>query len=468
MIAGRFRSVGRIGAIVVVVAGLLVLLGWALNRSTLKSLAPGQESMKADTAVMLVLSGVALWLLGHKRLSPRWRHLAYACAVLVLLIALGVVFEYVVGRNVGIDQLLFVERAPSSSSPGRPAPRTAVGLILIGLALLLWDVRVGRIWPSHILSLVVFAIAALGLMGYASGVRSLYGIGSYSRMAPATAASFAVLAVSLLVSRPTRGATRLAASDSAGGILIRRFLPFVIIFPAVLGALRAAGQNAGLYGWEVGLWIMVTGVTAMFSILTWAFAHEIDHLDQERDELAEELAHLAQHDPLTGLFNRRRFDEECGRAFAHARRYGSEVAVAMIDLDGLKHINDTLGHAAGDDALSAAANTLTQTVRATDIVARLGGDEFAVLLPQADYSSARAVAQKLVDAIRQNSVQSGDHEVQLTTSLGMAISDHDTNRTAQSLLAAADLALYAVKQRGGDDYEMTLEHTSVGQDPQSR
>lgn len=461
-IANRFRAVGRMGTIVVVVVGLLVLLGWALDSSALKSLGPGQESIKSDTAVMLVLSGVALWLLGHERLSPRWRHLAYACAVLVLLVALAVVFEYVAGRNVGIDQLLFAERPPGGSSPGRPAPKTALGLALIGLALLLWDVRMGRAWPSHILMLVVFVVAALALMGYASGVRSLYGIGSYSRMAPATAASLAVLALSLLASRPTRGATRLAASNSAGGILIRRFLPLVITFPAAFGALQLSGQNAGLYGAAVGLWIMVMGVTVMFSTLTWSFAHEIDHLDQERDKLSDELASLAQRDPLTGLFNRRRFDEELARAFAHARRYGSEVAAAMIDLDRLKHINDTLGHAAGDDALCAAATALTQTVRATDIVARLGGDEFAVLLPQADYSSARAVAQKLVCAVRQNRVQPSGHDLKLTTSLGMAISDHDANGDPLSLLAAADLALYTVKERGGDGYEMTPEHAGVG------
>src|SRR4029077_7953216 len=114
----------------------------------------------------------------------------------------------------------------------------------------------------------------------------------------------------------------------------------------------------------------------------------------------ERLRHMADHDQLTGLINRRRFDEELKRELARAGRYAEHSAVLSLDIDNFKGINDSAGHAAGDAVLSHVARVLTERSRASDVVARLGGDEFAVLLSAVGAKDARTAAEHLLAEIR--------------------------------------------------------------------
>src|SRR5215218_5329507 len=116
----------------------------------------------------------------------------------------------------------------------------------------------------------------------------------------------------------------------------------------------------------------------------------------ERAEKTEaELRFLAEHDSLTGLLNRRRFRAELDQYVSFAARYGGRGAVMVIDIDGLKEVNDRLGHQAGDRMIRRVAEILRERVRATDIVARLSGDEFAVLMPQSDTAGALQLGEDL-------------------------------------------------------------------------
>jgi len=122
-----------------------------------------------------------------------------------------------------------------------------------------------------------------------------------------------------------------------------------------------------------------------------AVTHVMDVSDRKQFE--GQLQHLADHDALTGLFNRRRFSEEVERALKRSKRFGEEEgAVLFLDLDGFKFVNDTLGHAAGDDLIARVVNLLDANLRETDTLARVGGDEFAVLLARCDQTSAVIVA----------------------------------------------------------------------------
>jgi diguanylate cyclase (GGDEF)-like protein/PAS domain S-box-containing protein len=121
----------------------------------------------------------------------------------------------------------------------------------------------------------------------------------------------------------------------------------------------------------------------------------------ERKRAEARLRHLAEHDALTGLPNRRRFARELDRHVAHARRYGAEGAVIVLDVDHFKQINDRGGHEAGDRLLAHVADTLRARLRDTDVLARLGGDEFAILLPRGDRAAAGAVARSLVATIHE-------------------------------------------------------------------
>jgi diguanylate cyclase (GGDEF)-like protein/PAS domain S-box-containing protein len=159
------------------------------------------------------------------------------------------------------------------------------------------------------------------------------------------------------------------------------------------------------------------------------------------------LVHLAHHDALTGLPNRKLLQDRLEQALARARRYDDAVGVIFVDLDGFKAINDTVGHDAGDQVLRVVAERLTGMVRASDTVSRLGGDEFVVVLPGIGaVENAVRVAEKILEAVSRV-VRFGEEELFVTPSLGIAVwPEH--GRTAEALIRHADHAMYHVKARG--------------------
>jgi diguanylate cyclase (GGDEF)-like protein/PAS domain S-box-containing protein len=164
----------------------------------------------------------------------------------------------------------------------------------------------------------------------------------------------------------------------------------------------------------------------------------------ERREYEARLRHLADHDPLTGLLNRRGFEASLTGHVARCRRYGPAGALLVIDLDGFKDVNDTHGHHAGDALLVDVAAGLAERVRETDVLARLGGDEFAVLLPVETAGQAEIAAEALAAVIREVGRDRG-----VTASVGVALMDA-TVETGDELLVRADRAMYAAKAAGRD------------------
>jgi len=163
---------------------------------------------------------------------------------------------------------------------------------------------------------------------------------------------------------------------------------------------------------------------------------------QARDRDA--LARSALTDPLTGLGNREAFNRTLSRELQRMRRYGEPVALAMLDLNGFKVVNDTLGHAAGDRALVAVAAALRATVRASDAAFRWGGDEFAIVMPNLAPEAGAAAAQRMVDAIANIDVDG----LPLRASVGLANSPHDGD-DADTLLRRADDLMYEIKGSRG-------------------
>lgn len=171
----------------------------------------------------------------------------------------------------------------------------------------------------------------------------------------------------------------------------------------------------------------------------------------ERAEKTEmELRFLADHDPLTGLLNRRRFRAELDQHVSFTSRYGGQGAVMVIDIDGLKAINDRLGHQPGDNLIRCVAEMLRGRVRATDIVARLSGDEFAVLMPQTDTAGALQLGEALRAEVADGcSEWSGAAEdAAPTISVGIATFGTERLGGAEAVLVAADEAMYRAKEGG--------------------
>ncbi len=182
--------------------------------------------------------------------------------------------------------------------------------------------------------------------------------------------------------------------------------------------------------------------------------HFLDQVQDvtERRRFEHELRHLADHDPLTGLFNRRRFEQELERHVSEVARYGPRGALLVLDLDHFKYVNDALGHHAGDELILSVAAVLQDRLRETDTLARLGGDEFAVLLPHADAQAAEHVAAELVRAVREEAaVAAGDRSRRATTSIGIAPFARG-DLSGEELLIEADLAMYDAKEAGRDRY----------------
>jgi diguanylate cyclase (GGDEF)-like protein/PAS domain S-box-containing protein len=172
----------------------------------------------------------------------------------------------------------------------------------------------------------------------------------------------------------------------------------------------------------------------------------------ERRHAEEKVQNLAFYDSLTGLPNRRLLLDRLGQALAQARREGTLVGLAFLDLDNFKTINDTLGHASGDALLQEVAKRLQESVRSSDTVARLGGDEFIVILNKLDHADlAAAIAEKFLE-IFSHPFHLGEREIFATTSIGLALYPLDAGGE-EELLSRADMAMYRAKERGRNLYQ---------------
>lgn len=164
-----------------------------------------------------------------------------------------------------------------------------------------------------------------------------------------------------------------------------------------------------------------------------------------RRRAAVELAERADTDPLTGLFNRRRFDEELEVAVGLARRHGEHAAVLVLDLDRFKSVNDTWGHAAGDDLIVRVADVLRARLRTTDSIGRPGGDEFCVLLRRCGAGDARTVAEDLLRDL----ADAAEPRLATAASIGVCLVGNGEERSGTDVLQAADHAMYEAKRAGG-------------------
>jgi len=176
----------------------------------------------------------------------------------------------------------------------------------------------------------------------------------------------------------------------------------------------------------------------------------------ERVRLETELSHQAFHDSLTGLANKALFSDRLNLAVARMERTRKPMAVMFLDLDNFKTVNDSLGHATGDDLLRAVAEVLTGCIRAADTAARLGGDEFAVLIEHIDgHADIATLAERILTALRRP-VTLGTTEVVATASIGITFGVPGS--TGEQLLRNADLAMYMAKEQGKDRFEEFRDH----------
>jgi signal transduction histidine kinase/CheY-like chemotaxis protein len=286
----NFRRLSQSAAALVVLIGASALTGWVLGLDVLKSVVPGQVTMKANTALCFILLGSSLAALAapHARLGTR--RAARAAAVAVGGVSLVIFSQFLFGWNLGVDELLFTDPpgAVNTSSPGRMAPNTALAFVLMAAALVCLDAPSNRRYRlPNVLALIAGAAALLALVGYATGVVSLYGVSRLTQMAVPTALGIILLSLGVVCARPDRGLARVLSADTAAAALGRRILPAIILVPSLLGVVRLAGQDAGLYGDGVGTWLLIVAVITLLTPVAWRLVRTLARAEGQREDALE-------------------------------------------------------------------------------------------------------------------------------------------------------------------------------------
>ncbi|MBL0746383.1 putative bifunctional diguanylate cyclase/phosphodiesterase [Nocardioides baculatus] len=179
----------------------------------------------------------------------------------------------------------------------------------------------------------------------------------------------------------------------------------------------------------------------------------------DRRRYLDRLSHLADHDVLTGLANRRRFEVELERHLDRCRRHGPVGALLLLDLDNFKQVNDSLGHNAGDELLVTIAGLLRRSIRSTDVVARVGGDEFAIMLTDGDQAATQRVADQVVERIRDHAATLDGVRRRVSASVGAVTFAAATEHSAD-ILALADMTMYDAKESGRNRVALLAEGDS--------
>lgn len=297
---GRFPPVA---GLLVMGMGLAGLAGWIFDIAFVRELLPGFPTMKANTALCFLLSGVALWLSSAGRVTPARRAVAIASAVTVALIGLLTLGEYLLGVPLRIDEWLFRDPStPAAAYPGRMAVPTALNFALFGIALL--ALQLARPRPAIVLAIAAMLPSYVVLAGYIYAAHPLH-----TSMAIHTAMTFLLLSAAIVATRPDLKPMSLLGGASATGLLARRLLLAALALPLALGWLRLTGQRARLYGTETGLALFaVSHVAVLVALILWnarslLASDALRRAAEERERRTAEKLRLAAEAGNVGLWD---------------------------------------------------------------------------------------------------------------------------------------------------------------------
>ncbi len=334
----RFRAASNVIGLLVMAAGAVVLLGWALDIALLKSLVPGHVTMKANTAFCFVLLGSALWLLQERVPHSRFMNgLGHLCAAFAMVIAVFTLLEYISDLQFGIDEVLFLddEHAVHTFSPGRMASITALGFLLMGPALLLTHRQTARGFRySDAFVLLAFLVVLFPLTGYLYGITVLVEfMHPHTAMAVHTSILFLLLLLGILFMRPDRGFMMLATAGGAAGIMMRLLLPATAVALLLMGWARMLGEQVGLYTSESGTALFVVFRVVLLGALIVCVTVLVRRLERVRDEAQRDLEE-ANLNLEQRVRKRTREVEESNKSLLEEVRHRAQVEEALRDSEG--------------------------------------------------------------------------------------------------------------------------------------
>jgi diguanylate cyclase (GGDEF)-like protein len=435
-----FRHFSFAAGFAAIAVAAMVLLGWAIGNEAMKSVLPGQATMKINTAIGLAACGLALlacvWT--RTRAGPA----SGVLSLFVLALGAAEMSQFVWGIELGIDTLFHPDTQDIARAriPGRMSELTTLAFVLLGLAgLAVCAPR--RLWLAQACALGVLAIAlyALSTFGYHAASRTA---GTpFLPVAVHTGAMLLVLALGWLAARPEEGLMRVLSADSTGGVLTRYALLPSLLIPSLLSFVAHWLQSNEVLSPQATLTLMALGSGGLVAWLVWSVGTLLDRIERAR-WVARGLREDANTDALTGLGNRRAFQQAIDGLLLQRRDTDSDFSLLMIDIDHFKRYNDAHGHPAGDEVLKLVGLALKAALRPGDVAARFGGEEFTVLLPGIDGERAIKVAER----IRRDLEHTGWPFEPVTVSIGAAQATHEEN--PDHLVARADAALYRAKNAG--------------------
>ncbi len=446
----RLRSIGAGAGLAL---GLFVLFGYAIDFELAWRLAPGLPATHPLSALCLALLGFGLLASLSEwptvRLVSRGAVVASAAIVAMRLVA------PLVGASFFDAMTPFHHVLASQAATNTP--------IFMGLntALTLLAIAISEIlrWKRWATASQLFACCAMGLLflaliGYIDHLHAFYG-----SMAPLTLVGIFVLASSVLFGTHQRGFIRSLVAQSEPGRLARLLLGSSTSVIVVIGwgMTHYTSVFDTTEQFRASLAYQTTAVVTLSWILVTAATARADVIDRrrlcaERQLLKanHKLEDLAARDPLTGLANRRRFEELLQTEHRRAKRSVSPLSLVAVDVDQFKSYNDIYGHPAGDACLKALAKAVDGVLRRPgDLAARIGGEEFLILLPATNAVGASFMAVTIRDAVLDLAIPHRESPVGIVTiSIGVATAMPTGDSSHTTLVAAADDALYEAKRNG--------------------
>jgi diguanylate cyclase (GGDEF)-like protein len=410
-----------------------VLCGWLLP--AVGAHLPEEWSlMKANTALAFLVGTAGAILTQTKQ--GRRRIMGRACAILVMVIAGAALFAYSTGHPIGLETILVADSG--AKMPGRMSVQTGVYLEFIGLILIFEDAA-RKPW-IHLVDALTMTLVLLILSitaGYVFDAGSLFGQTAYTSVAPQTLACMLLLGIAVIGRRARNGFFSVLVGEAIGSQTARLTLPFALMLPFLVVSGSAYSTHAR--------WLSAPYAAALAASVCSVLIFGLLVLMARRiNELERELRDTSLTDELTQIHNRRAFYLLGEHALLEARRNGLSLTVLFFDLNGLKQVNDSLGHEVGSRLLVHAADLLRSNFRSNDVVARVGGDEFAVV--------THSTKEELIAALNRldkstAAVNKSGNPYHISYSMGEAAIDLDSKESFGGLVQRADALMYARKRR---------------------
>ena len=429
----RFLLVQNMCFAAAAIIAAIVLSGW-LAPAIAAALPEGWSLMKANTALGILLCVAGLALTQPKR-GRLWLVLVRIFGAITIVLGGSALLGYLSGGGFWVDTMLADDAG--SEIPGRMSVHTAMFFLLLGPTLMF-----ERAWPgfqrygADTLTILLIMLVLVIASGYSFDALRLFGYSSDTRTSPHTLVCMILLVAAAVIRRTQTGHFSMLVGIGIGSHVGRVTVPWALLLPFAIIGLGTYTVEAGWTSAPYGTAIM----TATFSMLLFIVAL---WMSKRINALEHDLRNISLTDELTRVHNRRGFYLLGEYLFRDAQRNNSIMTIWYFDLDGLKRVNDTLGHDVGSALLVEFADLLRNNFRHSDLIARLGGDEFAVISKQSDLGSALQRLNDEIDAVN----RAGAKPYRISHSVGEVSITPADNESFAEFVARADAAMYEEKQR---------------------